>query len=776
MSPGKAARGAIRGAGATASLALLGALAFAALPLPEGLLDRTRISAVRLTDREGGILREVVSRPDGRSVGLPLDRPVPPLVERAFVAAEDRRFGSHPGVDPLAIVRALAEDVRARRIVSGASTLAEQLARELVPRPRTLLGKIGEALWAVRLTAHLSRNALLRAYLDRVPLGHDLFGVEAASELFFGRPAGALSLGQAALLAGMAGSPVRYDPYRHPEAARRRMEAVLRRMVRAGLAEEEAARVATEAPLDLVPPARAFRAPHFTTALLANVPALGLGRAVEIGTTLDAGLQADLEGIVREQLAGNPRVGQAAAIVVDNTTGEVLAYAGSADFLDVTRQGENDGVRAPRQPGSALKPFAYGLALSEGYTAATLLSDLETHLSTPSGTYIPRNYDRRIHGPVRLRAALANSYNVPAVRLAEALGPERLLGLLRAAGFDSLRDSADRYGVGLVLGNGDVTLRELARAYRGLARGGVLEPLVEVRRARDAEGRELRVARELEPRRFLPRGAVALVVDILSDETARIPAFGSDNALRLPFPVAAKTGTSHAFVDNWTVGFTAERTVAVWAGNFDGRPMHGVSGIAGAAPIFASVMARAMRDVPPGRLVDRSRLEHARICPLSGSLAGPACPSTLEEVFLPGTVPRETCRMHRFRNGPVLDVGPEFYGWARAEGLEAGPWPVPAGEPGERRGARILLPGAGDEYLIEAGLPDSAQSIPVRVEPPPGVERVEVRAGDGTVMTLSAPFAGRVPARPGRHRLELWLPAGSGPLAVSEFVVHGSSP
>ena len=757
----------------------LGAAAgFVAWPLPGGLLDRTPVSSVRFLDRDGRLLRELPSRSDGRSVGFPPGGSVPPLVRSAFVAAEDRRFGRHPGVDPFAVVRAAVQNLRALRVVSGASTIAQQVARQVVPRPRSLAGKLGEALWAVRLTLHLPAEAMLRAYLDRIALGHDIYGVEAAAQIYFGRPAASLSLGQAALLAGMAGSPARWDPWRHQEAARRRMQVVLRRMVRCGFVDADDARRAGEATLDLVQPSRAFGAPHLTTSLSRRLEALGLDRAVELETTVDSALQADVEKIVRQQLAGDSRIEQAAAIVVDNASGEVLAYLGSADFLDEERRGQNDGARAPRQPGSALKPFAYGLALAERYTPATLLSDLEVYLATPSGAYIPRNYDRRIHGPVRLRAALANSYNVPAVKLADALGPERLLDLLRRAGFESLKKDADQYGVGIVLGNGDVTLRELARAYRGLARGGVLEPLAEVRRAAAADGRDLPVAREVAPRRFLPADAVELLTDILSDESARAPAFGLDNALRLPFPVAAKTGTSHAYVDNWTVGFTAERTVAVWAGNFDGRPMQGVSGITGAGPIFSRIMARAMLGLAARPLVDRARFEHARVCALSGRLAGSACPSAVGEVFLPGTAPREPCPMHRWRDGPVLDVGPEFYGWARAEGIDAGPWeesPEDAGTPAGD-GARILLPAQGDEYLVEAGAPVAAQGIPVRVRPPAGAARVEVRADDGIVLALGAPFAGRLPARPGRHRVELWLPGGGRPLAISEFEVHGAGP
>jgi penicillin-binding protein 1C len=580
-----------------------------------------------------------------------------------------------------------------------------------------------------------------------------------------------LSAGQAALLAGMARSPARYDPYRHPEVAAARARYVLGRMRQLGLLGDEEARVAAETPLDLVPPERAFRAPHLTTWLERSLDELGLDAAVKIETTLDPGLQAGVEQAIAEELSGlaQKQVGQAAVIVVDNASGEVLAWAGSASFFDEARGGQNDGVRALRQPGSALKPFAYGLALASGFTPATLLSDLETHLSTPSGSYAPHNYDRRLHGPVRLRAALANSYNIPAVRLAEQLGPDRILELLRRAGFESLTRDAGHYGVGLVLGNGDVTLRELARAYRGLARGGLLEPLTELKGARDARGEPIRLRPELAPRRFLPPAAAALLTDILADEAARAPAFGRDNALRLPFPVAAKTGTSRAHVDNWTAGYTRERTVAVWVGNFDGTPMRGVSGITGAGPLFKRVMLLAMRGLTPAPLVDRAQFDPARICALSGALAGPHCPGALEERFLPGSAPTAPCPMHR--QGSRLDVGPEYYAWARAEGLEAGPAHCDA-TGGGAPGARLLMPADGDEYLLEPDLPAEAQSIPVRALPPAGVERLELRLDDGTRLVLGPPFAGRIPAVAGAHRLELHVPGASGPAAVARYRVR----
>ncbi|HZW89837.1 MAG TPA: transglycosylase domain-containing protein, partial [Myxococcaceae bacterium] len=475
----------------------MGVLAFVAWPLPAGLLDAEGTLSVRVLDRDGQLLRELPSRRASRSVALPAEAPVPQVLRDAFIASEDRRFEWHPGVDPLAMARAAAGNLKAGRVVSGASTLTQQLARLLVPRRRTLAGKAQEALWALRLTAHLSREDILRAYLDRVALGHDLVGVEAASQAYFGRPARSLSAGQAALLAAIARSPARVDPWRDPDVATGAMREVLGRMRRAGRLDPELERVAATADLDLVPASRAFGAPHLVVDLAGKLETLGLGRAVEVRTTLDPALQREVERSVRSELAADPRLGQAAVLVVDNLSGDVLAYVGSADFADAAREGQNDGVRARRQPGSALKPFAYGLALASGWTAASVLSDVDLEVATAGGAWLPRNYDRRQHGPVRLRAALANSYNVPAVELTDTLGPERVLEVLRDAGFSSLEDSAEHYGAGLVLGNGDVSLWELARAYRGLARGGVVEPLRLVRLAKDPAGERLDAASEL---------------------------------------------------------------------------------------------------------------------------------------------------------------------------------------------------------------------------------------------------------------------------------------
>lgn len=825
-SPGSAARGWLRPVLRLSLLLLLGCFASLALfvlwPLPEGLLDRTKLVSVQLTDRNGHVLRELRSREDGRSISLP-DAPLPPLLVQAFIAAEDRRFGRHPGVDPVALVRALVQNLRSQRVVSGASTLVQQLARQLRPHPRNFPGKLYEMAWALRLGLHLDAETLLREYLNRVPLGNSLLGVEAASLTYFGCPAARLSPGQAALLAGMAASPARFDPYRHPDMAQARKLRVLERMAADGALSNETLRIARETELGLVAPYRVFAAPHFTTWLASQLDARGLEKAERIVTTLDPGLQADVEELMRRELRGlsERRVGQAAVLVVDNPSGEVLAYVGSEDFLNDEKHGQNDGVQALRQPGSALKPFAYGLGLASGYTPASVLSDVETRMGTPAGGYVPHNYDRRVHGPVRLRAALANSYNIPAVKLAEALGPPRILKVMRDAGLNSLNETAEHYGVGLVLGNGDVTLWEATRAYRGLALGGEVQPLTAVRAAYDAAGKTIPTVPELLPQRFLPGAAVALLTDILSDELARAPAFGMDNALRLPFPVAVKTGTSRAHVDNWTLGFTHEVTVGVWVGNFDGTPMEGVSGITGAGPIFKRVMIRAMAGVSPAPLVNRRRFVGLDICPLSGLRRTPACPGLMHEVFLPGTAPSAFCTMHRqvavdprsgaqvpcgqagARTRTVLDLGPAWYAWARGEGLASLPGPVggcdepnasapvnaapstPGAErmargqrqavtrgiPADAAPIRILSPLDGDDFSLEPGIPLESQAIPFYAHAPAGTPWLELREGEH-IERLSPPFRTFLTPRPGIHHLELWAPDHPTPAATVRYRVQ----
>lgn len=775
---------------------LLGAYVawFVTRPLPAGLLDYREVASVKILDRDGRLLRELRSREDGRSTPLRADD-IPDVVKDAFIAAEDHRFHSHPGVDPIAITRAAIGNFKAGRVVSGGSTLTQQLARALVPRPRTLAGKVQEALWALRLEAQLSKEEILAQYLNRVPFGNGTFGVEAASQLYFGREARYLSVGQAAVLASIPRGPTAYNPYRHPERLDARKRWVVSRMEETERLTAEAASQAKDEPIDLRAFTAAFRAPHFVDFVARNLERWGLGEATVIQTTLDPDLQAQVEALVADEVSrlADRGVGSAAALVIDNATGEVLAYVGSADFFDDVHQGQNDGVQMLRQPGSVLKPFAYLEAFLAGDTPATVLADVEAHFPGRQGAYSPENYDRRVHGPVRAREALANSYNVPAVRLAESLGPDRILRMLHAAGFESLERGSEHYGLGVVLGNGEVSMWEAARAYAGLSRGGVLTSLRPLRRAVRSDGAPLRLPRELEPRRFAGAPETALVTHVLADNTARARAFGLDSVLRLPFPSAAKTGTSKGYSDNWTVGYTRERTVAVWAGNFDGSAMTNVSGITGAGPIFRATMIASMRGVRPAPLIGETTLEQRRICPHSGQEATHHCPSAMEEVFVRGRAPKGGCTMHAQLaaglegdlaercaalagpEGTVTDLGPDFYDWARAEGIAREPWLAALcreAAPGEARRPEILFPARNAEFLLFPDLPLADQAIPVRVRAPVSTGELEVRVDGEVATTLRPPFVGRIPARKGVHVLSVHRAGEQTPIAEVRFTVR----
>ena len=674
--------------------AALSAAIWVAVPVaPEALGGRP--NTVELLDRDGASLR-ATRTPDGSlHAWMPLAEMDPALLV-AFVAAEDRRFYEHRGVDARALARALVTSLRARRVVSGGSTITMQVARLARGLPRTAPGKVRQALWALRLDTHFSKHAILEAYLNRVPLGQGTAGVEAAARLYFGGSARDVSIGQAALLAGIAGAPSRDNPLVSPTRAEQRRARVLALHREQGLVAPFEAEAALREPARATGPERVFRAPHFSAALLAELK--DLRASGPIRTTLDLPLQEALEAEVRHTVATLRRSGaqHAAAVVLDNRTGGILAWVGSPDFFEPA-SGQVDMVISARQPGSALKPFLYGLAFDRGFTPASILPDIATVYQTATGPYAPRNYDRRFRGPVRAREALGSSFNVPAVELGMRIGTAPLLETLHRAGFVSLRRDATHYGPGLPLGNGDVTLLELANGYRVLANGGEWRPVRWLAGTLPGGSAE----------RVMSARSAALVLDILADPVARIPGFGPVTPLELPFPAAAKTGTSRHFTDNWAVAVAGGFTVAVWVGNFDGRPMEGVSGVSGAGPLLRRAALLTARRHPPGRLPTPAGVGavEARICRLSGLAPGPRCPVGTEW-FAPGHEPADRCDWHTQEG---VDLPPLYAEWAmQAVGNHSrrpvGERNASAPDAFARTGLRILSPEDGDVFRFVPGV------------------------------------------------------------------------
>ncbi len=754
------------------------ALAAALTPLPPALV-RPPPPAVRVLDRHGRLIREVRTSDGQLAERLQLSQ-ISPWVPKALIAAEDARFYSHPGIDPIAMARAAGQLVSHRHIVSGASTITQQLARSLFDRPRTPGGKLHEMVLALRIERSLDKHRILDEYLNRIEFGPNLRGIGAASRFYLDKPALDLDLAEAATLVAIPRGPTLYDPERGTSRVLRRRNRILARMLEQGLASSaEVARAQAE-PLVLHRRSAGGGAWHLVRELVSGrlQPELGRhGHPQVIRSTIDLGLQQEVEELVRVT-AGRIAAydaSAAAAVVVDNRTGQVLAYVGSPDFFSSDAFGHNDGVLALRQPGSTLKPFVYAAAMQRlGMTAATALPDIELHLPTPHGDYAPRNYDGRFHGPVLLRDALANSLNVPAVYTAHRVGPGAVLALLRRVGFTTLEKDSDHYGAALALGDGEVRLADLAGAYATLARGGLYLPLVYATAAGLDSGRTIH-AREPQPERVIASDVTAVLTDVLSDDSARLSAFGRGNALELPFPVAAKTGTSKGYRDNWTVGFTHERTVAVWVGNFDGHPMNGSSGVTGAGPLFHDVMLAAMRSIEhPAPLADLRGLVAAEVCPLSGELAGPDCPHRRRELFRPGHVPTHVCTLHvRARvdddngllAGPACRVRVEervferypaaYASWAASAGRPLLPTAssprCPLSEPAGEARLGVAFPFDGATFLYDPDVPRAQQQIVLDARAPREVGELSFLV-DGRVVGRSAdPFRLPWALAPGAH-------------------------
>ena len=695
-------------------VAAAAAVSYVLWPLPAELSLRERPSGVRIEDRYGRLLRTTRSDDGSLQHWIPLDDMDPDIIA-AFLAVEDHRFYRHHGVDFRAAARAARDNLRGGRVVSGASTITMQLARLYYGTPRTWVGKSGQVLQAWRLELHLGKQRILEEYLNRVPLGQGAVGVPGAAMLYFNRSAHEVSMGQAALLAALARAPSSNNPIVSLERARARRRVGLRRLEVVGYATPADVIRAGQEPLVVARGQAPFLAAHFTSRILAWEEEMGSLSAGLRRTTLDLELQGAVESEVRHtvQLLGHSGVRHAAAVVLDNRTGEILAWVGSPDFWADTA-GQVDMVVSPRQPGSALKPFLYGLAFDRGFTAASVLPDIAHAYATSAGPYRPRNYDRRFHGPVRAREALASSYNVPAVELTERLGAPALLRTLQDAGFESLKHSPGYYGLGLALGNGDVTLLEMANAYRALANGGRWTPY----RWRALEGPgdiPLESGRTV-----MTRQAAALVLNILGDPVARIPGFGLHTPFDFPFPVATKTGTSRHFTDNWAVGATGNFTVAVWAGDFSGRPMDRVSGITGAGPLLQRVVMLTSRRYEPGVLpapVEAGAIP-ATICLLSGQKAGPHCPHQVEW-FAAGTEPGHQCDWHR-PSGVILPA--IYHEWAEQNGLAREVYAATASSAidSSQGPFRITSPADGDRYRVPPGVETTYATIALRAVGGPG--------------------------------------------------------
>ncbi len=691
-------------------------------PYPRAGLETRSLASTRILDRHGALLYEQRASAGGYGRWVELDAIAEPLV-LATLSSEDAGFYRHPGVDPGGVARALWLNARAGRVAYGGSTITQQLAGLLQPRPRDLRGKLLEAIDAVRLERALDKQAILTHYLNRAYYGRLAYGAEAAAQRFFGVHADALRLDQAALLAALPRAPSAYDPARHPEAALRRRRHILTHMAARGWISEGDAEAAAAAPLDLVDATQTPHARHLLDHLqLTGAIAPG---APEARTALDLGLQRRLEARLRMHLEDvqDRGVTQAGVVVIDNRTAEVLAMVGSRRYGERDVQGAVNATTAARHPGSALKPFVYALALERGDAPSSLVLDAPAEWRD----YHPRALDLRHRGLVTYRDALGGSLNVPAVRVAERVGLDALGRLLRDAGMDTVDEDPRRYGLALALGAAPVRLIDLAGAYSALARGGVYRrPAVLA-----GEGGE--------PRRILSEATAYQLSDMLADAGARRAVFGPETPLELPFAAAVKTGTSQAYCDNVVVGYTPEVTVAVWVGNFDGEPMRGVLSMVGAAPLWRDAMLAAMEGRARRGFARPASVERRPVCPASGQPVGPSCPHARMEELRAGV--EATCDVH---------------------GSGAAP--------GGARGPRIRSPADGAIFVIDPALPRRSQAIPLRADLPASDPRARWAVDGVRVAETDARGTAYWAPTPGRHRVGLSSASGE---AQIELTVEG---
>jgi 1A family penicillin-binding protein len=629
------------------------------LPDPDQIRQHHAAETTRIYARDGKtLLYELVDPQGGHRTVVPLDR-IPAVLKDATISVEDAGFYEHPGVDMRGIVRALWLNYQHQEIVSGGSTITQQLVRTiLLPpiAPNEALSereryerKLREAILAFQVSHTYTKQQIFSLYLNEVYYGAQAYGVEAAAQRYFGKHVWELNASEATLLAGLPQAPTRLSPFTNMEGARARQRITLDLMVKNGYLTRREADAIFAQPVALAPPATDIRAPHFVFYVRDLLerrygPDLLYRGGLRVVTSLDLHWQAEAQRIALEQINHlRPRDAHNAAAVMLNPDGHILAMVGSIDYYNPVIDGEVNVTLAPRQPGSALKPLLYAEALRRGWTPATIIWDEQTTFEQNGIAYTPTNYDNAWHGPQRLRMALANSLNIPAVKTLEFVGVESFVRLASRFGITTFNDPA-RFGLSMALGSGEVRLLELSAAYHTLRNGGYYRPPASVLKVTNRRGEVLerwmpRVGEQV----LGPQGPqiAYLITDILSDNVARWYMFGRGNVMELPDgrPAAVKTGTSNEWRDSWAIGYTPDLTVGVWVGNNDNVPMQEIAGANGAGLIWREIMQRYHEGRPPQPFARPPGIVEQRICADTGGLFSTACPRSVRELFLAGSEP-----------------------------------------------------------------------------------------------------------------------------------------
>ncbi|KKS32699.1 MAG: Penicillin-binding protein, 1A family [Candidatus Amesbacteria bacterium GW2011_GWA2_42_12] len=600
-----------------------------------------------ILDRNGKPLYKIYASENRTLVKLS-DLPI--SLKESIIAIEDKDFYRHAGFSPSGTVRAVWRIIVDRK-VEGGSTITQQLVKNVLLNPdRTLKRKLRELILAIVVEHSYSKDQILEMYLNRVSFGGASYGIEEASQTYFGKPAKLLTLPESAMLAGLPASPTTYSPFgAHPELAKQRQREVLKRMVEDGYITQTQAEQASAQEIILSPQRIDIQAPHFVMYIKDILAQIYGTKMVEQGgltvtTSLDLDIQNMAQEIVKNEVdkVSYLHIGNGAALVTSPKTGEILAMVGSKDYWNTKDDGNVNVTTSLRQPGSSIKPINYALALTRGFTTSSIIDDSPISYKSPNQpVYTPVNYDGKYHGRIPLRIALASSYNIPAVKVLAANGVTNMIDLGRKMGITTWNDSS-RFGLSLTLGGGEVTMIDMATAYGVFANLGQKVDLQSILSITNSNGKILQEKVLPQKNLVLDPKVAYLISSILSDNSARAPAFGFNSDLNLP-NTAVKTGTTNNLRDNWTIGYTPNLLTAVWVGNNDGSSMSYVaSGVTGASPIWRHIMDELIKKYPSSGFTPPPDLIKVNICTITGELTCEGCP-TRTDFFVPGTEPKTSC-------------------------------------------------------------------------------------------------------------------------------------
>lgn len=633
------------------------------LPSPQKLSRQEQSLTTKIYDRNGNLLYKIYQEQNRTSVKL---SELPLSFKQATIAIEDKDFYRHRGISGRGILRAIYLDLFKGKKIGG-STITQQLIKNtLLNSEKTWKRKVKEAILAILVEKKYSKDQILEMYLNEVGYGGAAYGIEEASQKYFGKPAKDLDLAESALLAGLTASPTRYSPFgSRPESAKERQKIVLQRMVEDGYISKDRAIAAEVEELKYAPQEIDIKAPHFVM-YVKELLVQKYGEKIvengglEITTSLDLQTQEIAQKAVAEEVKrlGDLHITNGAALVTNPKTGEILAMVGSKDYFAKDIQGNFNVTTSLRQPGSSIKPVNYSIALENSFTPATLLDDSPITYQVPGQPpYSPINYDHRFHGQVPLRTALGSSYNIPAVKVLATFGVQKMIQRGKEMGITSWNDPS-QYGLSLTLGGGEVKMTDMAVVYGTLSNNGIrvdLNPILEIK---DSHGEVLEKNSSGTQTPALNPGVAYLLTNILSDNEARTPAFGPNSQLSIPNrQIAVKTGTTQNLRDNWTIGYSPSRVVAVWVGNNDNTPMSYVaSGVTGASPIWRNIMDKVLENQPVEFFSKPEEVKEVEICTLTGTLACSGCPIIKKELFLNGTEPAFACSPEKIRE--ILEKKP----------------------------------------------------------------------------------------------------------------------